>query len=153
MPVSTLTRVGNAHAGRPRNLAKLLNKANLRLEQALPDIFGALIRKALAEIPVTCPKCGHEHTILGCADKEVAMYLIDRRLGKPRIQVDSHVIQANVSMMTPADYARLSGELAKFRAGLVIDDTQLLCQSGDNERKTVIGEVTTEISQCDDYSI
>ena len=145
-------RVGK-RLGRPPDLKHLLTEANVRLEGALPDLFVAAINKALVEIPVVCPHCNGKFDVPGGGSENMITYLLDRRLGKPRIQVDSHVIQASVSM-TPADYARLSGELAKFRAGIAgIDDTQLLCQSGETERKTEVIEAATEIAQCDDYAI
>ncbi len=108
------TAITHAKGGRPRNLIKLLNKINLRLEQALPDVFTALINKALEIIPITCPQCGFKHDIIGCGDKEVAMYLIDRRLGKPRQQVDSNIMQATVNL-SPADYAKWADRLNEFQ--------------------------------------
>jgi len=138
-------------SGRRMNYNHVIDKCNVRLEQSLLQAFMTVINKAIEVIPVKCPFCEKAFDIPGGGDVNAAYYLIDRRLGKARIQIDSNVIQASVSM-TPADYARLSGELAKFRAS-IIDDTQLLCQSGETERKTEVIEAATEIAQCDDYAI
>jgi hypothetical protein len=75
-----------------------------RLDHALPDLMGALIDRALAA-PCKCPHCG-EIVNNGPGDREAAIYLLDRRLGRPRQEVDAR-ISAQVSM-APDDYARLS---------------------------------------------
>ena len=56
--------------GRPLKYSNLVKKALLQVDQRLPEIFNALIAKAIE------------------GDREAQIYLIDRRLGKPKQSVE-----------------------------------------------------------------
>ena len=58
-------------AGRKPKPSTLVKKALALVDKKLPDIFAALIRKAIDD-----------------GDREAQIYLIDRRLGKPKQQTD-----------------------------------------------------------------
>ena len=57
-------------SGRPKKPQRLVREALDRVDQNLPQLFESLIKKALE------------------GDREAAMYLIDRRLGKPTVISD-----------------------------------------------------------------
>ena len=57
-------------SGRPKKPQRLVREALDRVDQNLPELFESLIKKALE------------------GDREAAMYLIDRRLGKPTVISD-----------------------------------------------------------------
>jgi len=58
-------------SGRKKAISTLMAEAIDRVDQRLPEIFQILIEKALA------------------GDKECAIYLVDRVLGRPRLSVDT----------------------------------------------------------------
>ena len=59
-------------SGRKKAISTLMAEAIDRVDQRLPEIFQILIDKALA------------------GDKECAIYLVDRVLGRPRLSVDTN---------------------------------------------------------------
>jgi hypothetical protein len=75
-------------SGRKKKVSTLINEAVDRVDQKLPELFEALIGKALTQVMVECPNCQHEFERPGGGDKEAQIYLIDRRLGKPKLAVD-----------------------------------------------------------------
>ena len=73
----------------PRKLpSTTLKEAISNLEGDIPGIIEELKKLAYGK-PVLCPECGHE-VGLKQIDREAAIYLIDRVLGKPtqRTEVD-----------------------------------------------------------------
>jgi hypothetical protein len=60
-------------SGRKKTPSTLVNEALARVDQRLPELFEVLIGRAIA------------------GDKDAAIYLIDRKLGKPCISVDQRV--------------------------------------------------------------
>ena len=69
-------------SGRKRTATTLVSQALDSVDQRLPDIFNALIDKAVGHT-ISCPKCGTEiDSVRG--DRDSQIYLIDRRLGKPK---------------------------------------------------------------------
>ena len=73
----------------PRKLpSTTLKEAISKLEGDVPGIIEELKKLAYGK-PVLCPECGHE-VGLKQIDREAAIYLIDRVLGKPtqRTEVD-----------------------------------------------------------------
>ena len=71
------------------------------IERALPVILEALVAKA-SHAP--CPKCGEPCPGRGSA--EAAIYLIDRLLGHPKIEIDQRI--STELRLTADDYALLA---------------------------------------------
>ena len=81
-------------SGRKPKASTLVKRALALVDKHLPDIFEALIKKAVEE-----------------GDREAQMYLIDRRLGKPKQQAELEV-SGEVSVET---LVRLLGMIQQRR--------------------------------------
>lgn len=75
-------------SGPRKQQSTLVNEALARIDQRLPDIFESLIKKAVE------------------GDKDAAIYLIDRRLGRPHQSIDQRV--KGVILFTADDYELMS---------------------------------------------
>jgi len=73
---------GGDQGGRPKAAKTMVNEALDRIDQKLPAIFEALIDRAVK------------------GDREAQIYLIDRRLGKPKQQTDID-LKANLDVTLP----------------------------------------------------
>ena len=62
-----------AGSGRKKAIGTLINEAITNLDQNLPELFEALTKQALE------------------GDREALIYLIDRRLGKPKVVSDINI--------------------------------------------------------------
>ena len=82
-------------SGRKPKASTLVKRALALVDKHLPDIFEALIKKAIE------------------GDREAQMYLIDRRLGKPKQQAELEV-SGEVSVET---LVRLLGMIQQRRIG------------------------------------
>ena len=69
-------------SGRKRGASSLVAAGLDLVDQKLPEIFDALIKRAVG-YDIDCPQCGAViEAVRG--DRESQIYLIDRRLGKPK---------------------------------------------------------------------
>lgn len=75
-------------SGRKKKISTIISEAVTNIDRNLPQLFEALMYKALLEVNVKCPNCKHSFNIPGEGDKEALIYLIDRRLGKPKMQLN-----------------------------------------------------------------
>ena len=98
-------------AGRKPKPSTLVARALKNVDKRLPEIFNALIQKALE------------------GDREAQIYLIDRRLGKPKVEMDTRV----TGFLITADDYELACRLAKT------DETKLL-KEGSNALQGQRGE-------------
>jgi hypothetical protein len=80
-------------SGRKKSISTLMAEAIDGVDQRLPEIFQILIDKALA------------------GDKECAIYLVDRVLGRPRLSID-----ANTKIEVELDPSRLLQALREREA-------------------------------------
>lgn len=67
------------------------------------DLLEALYTRGLEMQSVKCPKCQNSFEIKSCGDRESAIYVIDRILGRPHQSQDLR-IKAGVLTFTPDDY-------------------------------------------------
>ena len=86
-------------SGRKKVVSTLVNEALKRVDENLPNIFQALIDRA---------KNG---------DREAQIYLIDRRLGKPKQQIDAD-FKGAVGLMTATEYRVLLEGVAQRKIEL-----------------------------------
>lgn len=86
--------------------------------ERLPEVMTALLNKATGTAPMSCPHCKAQLSS-SVPDRESAVYVLDRVLGRPRqeVQIDG---QVNVQLQ-PSDYHRLSLLQAAIQAVQVID--------------------------------
>ena len=90
-------------AGRKPKPSTLVARALKNVDKRLPEIFNALIQKALE------------------GDREAQIYLIDRRLGKPKVEMDTRV----TGFLLTADDYELACRLAEA------DETKLLTEGSN----------------------
>ena len=110
-------------AGRKPKPSTLVARALKNVDKRLPEIFNALIQKALE------------------GDREAQIYLIDRRLGKPKVEMDTRV----TGFLITADDYELACRLAKT------DETKLLAggsEQGESEGAEYNGSVTKEVDNA-----
>lgn len=89
--------MGGKGSGPRKKDVTLLKEALKTAEGRIGEILGAMINKALGhyECPACghvidkCPVCGHEVKIV--ADKDCAIYVVDRVMGRPRQEMDMRV--------------------------------------------------------------
>lgn len=96
-------------SGRKKLPSTSIKEALEALDADIPAIFQALKHNAVRELEITCPDCGHSFKIPGVGDKDSAIYLIDRRLGRPKQALD---VSAKTMLFTADDY-RLALEVAE----------------------------------------
>jgi hypothetical protein len=99
-------------SGRKKAISTLMAEAIDRVDQRLPEIFQILIEKALA------------------GDKECAIYLVDRVLGRPRLS-----IEANTKIQVELDPSRL---LQALREREAIEAEYLLSPESSNTQLAAI---------------
>jgi len=56
----------------------------------------------VTSLTIECPKCKERFDIPGGGDKEVGFYLIDRRMGRPRQEIDQRI--KGILAFTADDY-------------------------------------------------
>lgn len=93
----------------------------------LPELLEALTNKALIKISVVCPKCGERYEIPGAGDKEAAIYIIDRHLGRPHQSQDLRV-QTKI-LFTPDDY-ELATRVARLEEQKLIEQYSTARENG-----------------------
>lgn len=112
-------------SGRKKTLSTLVNEAIDSVDEALPDIFESLINKAKLKISVTCPECKQSFEIPGGGDKDCAIYLADRRLGRPKQAIDQ-TIKGEI-LITPDMRALAAREMIEIKE----EEAKLLKESDD----------------------
>ena len=75
-------------SGRRKPLGTQIFEALGVIDLALPNIIRKLIEKATYETKHICPHCAKTIIIPGGGDRDALIYLIDRRMGKPRQSTD-----------------------------------------------------------------
>lgn len=93
-------------SGRKKTPTRLVNEALALVDQRLPDIFNALIKRATE------------------GDRDAQIYLIDRRLGRPKQETDLRV--KGIIAFTAEDYELLTRPKA--------DETKLIAQYSEDKR-------------------
>lgn len=99
-------------SGRKKTPSTLVNEALNLVDQKLPDIFQALIKRATE------------------GDRDAQIYLIDRRLGRPKQETDLRV--KGIIAFTAEDYELLTRPKA--------DETRLITEYTQSEQKEGISE-------------
>ena len=93
---------GPGSGPRPTNLAEYAKRT---IGENLPAIVGSLACRATGG-PVECPHCGSHFSSPAGGDREAAIYLIDRLLGRPKIEIDQRI--TSELRLTADDYALLA---------------------------------------------
>ena len=75
-------------SGRKKVPSTIIREMLDRDSENVPLYFQALSHRALVEVPVVCPHCNRGFNISGGGDREAAIYLIDRHLGKPKASAE-----------------------------------------------------------------
>lgn len=116
-------------SGRKKEPRRLVNEALARADKHFPEIYQTLIDKALGSSHTThCPQCQHEFIIQGYnPDANVAIYLVDRRLGKPHQSIDQR-IKASV-LVTADDYELATRLTASMEAKVLEEFTPILIEA------------------------
>lgn len=124
-------RVGSGAKKQP---SRLVNEALARCDQKFPEIYQTLIDKALGSPHKThCPECRHEFTVEYCnPDANVAIYLVDRRLGKPRQSIDARV----AAVIVTADDYELATRLTQAIEAKVIESYSIQLGEGNGQSVT-----------------
>jgi len=92
-------------SGPKKQLSRLMNEALDMVDQSLPDIFQALIKRATE------------------GDRDAQIYLIDRRMGRPKQETDLRV--KGIITFTPEDYELLTRPKA--------EETKLIAEYSQKE--------------------
>ena len=108
-------------SGRKKEPNALVNEALALVDQHLPDIFNALITKATGI--TKCPNCGQP--MVGFGDRDAQIYLIDRRLGRPKQETDLRV--KGIIAFTAEDYELLTRPKA--------EETRLIAEYSQDEQQ------------------
>ena len=98
-------------SGRKPNLKTVLDKALLMIDADIEGIIGTLIKKALD------------------GDRDSAIYLLDRRLGRPRQEIDQRV--SAIVKMTPEEYETVT-RIAMVEEGAMLLGTGIDITEEDN---------------------
>jgi len=118
-------RLRKPGAGRKKSPTKLLTEALARADQKFPEMYEALQDIALgSNKTVICPDCGREIVVYGCSpDKDVLIYLVDRRLGKPHQSIDQRI---KAAVLVTADDYEMASRLSSAAQQQVIDSIEVL---------------------------
>jgi len=87
-------------SGRNKSPSTIINQALARCDRNFPEIFQVVVDKALQ------------------GDKECAIYLIDRRLGKPHQSIDQRI---KAAVLVTADDYEMASRLSSAAQQQVID--------------------------------
>jgi len=112
-------------AGRPKKQKTELRESLLQLQDDLPTIIERLKRLAYGE-PVICPKCGASVGI-NKIDRDAAIYLIDRVLGKPK-----QVSEVDVTERIELTADQCAALLLRAKAAMIEGEYKLLDSSSKN---------------------
>ena len=132
----------------PRKMPETeLKDALLRLEGDIPDIIEQLKRIAYGE-PVMCPQCGADVGI-SKVDRDAAIYLIDRVLGKPR-QVQTVDVTHTIELSADQCLALMErAEMARENVKLLPEGEDDIEIPGDSPESHETGTETPDVGNAD----
>ena len=89
----------NPNAGRKPSRKTLIKRWDKDNPLAVAQLMEVLYQAGLEEIEIKCPHCNNRVIVSKLADKDCAMYVVDRLRGRPRQEIDSRikVLQLSVS--------------------------------------------------------
>ena len=107
-------------SGRKKVPDKVIQEYLEANQERIPELLEGLTNKALDKIRIKCPDCGRDIEIPHVSDKDAAIYIIDRHLGRPKQQVDTKV--TGQFTITPDMRALAARELIEVKT----EETRLL---------------------------
>ena len=98
--------IPNPNAGRKPGRKTLIKRWDKDNPLAVAQLMEVLYQAGLEEVGIRCPHCNNKVVVSKLADKDCAMYVVDRLRGRPRQEIDQRVKVLQLSV-SGDDLARL----------------------------------------------